>query len=334
MTMHPNELDLLDHADGAAFPGDAEVAAHVATCEQCAALVRAFATSDPTLDDRQHDVAHHRADPLTEALMAELPEPAAGQLWRAEWDGLVQLLLVLSATDTTTETVPVIEAEAADDTSVELDRALLGWSAAVLAAEVATLPIRVLDLCLGMVDATVVSRVHRVAAGEPGDGDPIVSSLDERWGHRVQIHENLAALAEATWVPQTAEVGLVDLLRTTWSRPKLLADDLGVTPGQATAILAGERPLNDDQRKAVGRRLGREIGPAAPPDDVVWAIDHPTLRPRWRAKARRAGTQDNPAFRWETYSNSNFALAARTTGGLSHRDRLLAMMKQVLDDGA
>jgi len=334
MTMHPNELDLLDHTTGEAFPGDAEVAAHVATCAQCAALVQAFATSDPMLDEQQPEVVYHRATPLTEALVAGSPQPAAGQLWRAEWDGLVQLLLVLAATDTTTETVPVIEAEAADDTCVEIDRALLGWRAALLAAEAATLPIRVLDLFLGMVDDEVVARVHRVADGEVGDGDPIVSPLDERWGHRVQIHENLAALAEATWVPHTAEPGLVDLLRSTWSRPKLLADDLGITPGQATAILAGERPLNDDQRREVGHRLGREIGPAAPPDDVVWAIDHPTLRPSWRAKARRAGRQDSPAFRWETYSNSNFALAARTTGGLSNRERLLAMVKQVLDDGA
>jgi hypothetical protein len=304
------------------------------TCEQCAALVHRFETSESMLDEDQHEVAHRRAAPLAAALTAEPPQPATGQLWRAEWNGLVQLLLIVRATDTTAQAVPVIEAEAADDRSVRLDQAILGWVAAVLVADVATLPVRVLDLFLGNVDANIIDRVERVSAGEPGDGEPIVSPLDERWGYRVGIHEKLAALASATWIPRSAETGLVELLRTTWSRPSALAADLGTTFGQATAILAGERPLSEDQRKEVGRLLGREIGPAAPPDDVVWALDHPTLRPNWRARALRARTQDSAAFRWYTYTNSNFALAARTTGGLNDRERLLAKVKQVLDDGA
>ena len=199
MTMHPNELDLLDYATGEAFPGDADVAAHVATCAQCAATVQTFTTSDSTLDNEQEAVIYHRAPALTEALVAGAHPAAAGQLWHAEWDGLVQLLLVLTATDTTAQAAPIIEAEAADDTSVELDRALLGWSAAVLAAETATLPIRVLDLFLGMVDADVVDRVNRVAAGEAGDGDPIVSALDERWV--------IAFRSTRTWLPSQLRPG-------------------------------------------------------------------------------------------------------------------------------
>jgi hypothetical protein len=334
MTMHPNELDLLDLAAGQAFPGEAEVAAHVATCEQCAAAVQAFAASVPIIGDAQTQVVHHRAAPLAQALHAELPTPAAGQLWRAEWDGVVQLLVVVAATDTTTDAMPVIEADGADDTSLELDPSLLGWRAAVIAAEVASVPIRVLDRFLGVVSRNVLDRARAVAAGDPGDGDPIVSPLDERWGHRAQLHENLVALTEATWVPETAEVGIVELLRAAWDRPSALAKDLGTTPGHATELLTGKRPLNDDERREVGRRLGRDLGPAAPPAEVLWALDHPTVRPSWRAKALRSGTQDTSAFRWATYANSNFALAARTTGGLSERERWLATVKQVLDDGA
>jgi|GEM_PF-1313713 len=335
MTLHPNELDLLDHATGESFPGDEEVAVHVAECPHCAAVVQAFVESEPIMTTSSpRSVEYHRAHSLAEALAQEPPEPATGQLWRAEWDSRVLLVLILAAEDATIRAVPIIEAEAVDDTSVGLDRGLLGWNAAVLAGEQATLPIRVLDRFLGTANHEVMRRVIRVAAGDVGDGAPIVSPLDERWGHRVQIHENLIALSDASWVPRTAEVNLVQLLRSEWNRPSELAHDLGITSGQATAILAGDRQLNEEQRRVVEHRIGRRIGPAAPPDGLVWAIDHPAIRPIWQAKARRLGTQDSAAFRWATYTDSNFALAARTTGGLSERERLLARVKQVLDDGA
>lgn len=331
--MHPTELDLLDFATGEAFDGQVNVAEHVGSCARCAALVETFTSTGALVGEELPNIEVERSDSLVQAITEPPPNPAPGQLWRAEWDGTVQLLLIVSATDATMEAVPLIDAEALDEASVSIGMTL-GWNSAVVAADLATLPIRVLDRYLGTLSTGVVDRVRSVARGEPGDGDPIVSKFDERWASRVQTSEQIAMLADATWVPQNAEPDIPSLLHALWSRPQLLANDLGVRPGQATQILVGNRLLNDDQRRVVEQRLGREIGPAAPAADVVWAFDHPSLRMSWRAKARRAGTHDSPTFRWDTYLNSSFALAARTTGGLSARERILAMVKQVLDDGA
>lgn len=330
--MHPNDLELLDLAEGINFARAAEVAGHVRGCAQCsAALLEMAAATDeaelPTSNDA--DFIRFPATRMNE----DHPEPAAGQIWKAQWEGTSAIVLVTSASDTDVQVSPVIDAEDADDGSVLLSPEFIGWAIAVRAVAAVTMPTCVLDYCLAVLDESQLERISSVRHGAQGDGLPIVNPLDERWDGAAFLQLQLRRLETAGWVP-AGMVEPVDFIRSQWTGPRALSEAIGVTPGRALEILNGAGALTDGERAAVLHATGQAVGAGSPPPDLRWALDQPQVRPLWRKFAAVNHATDTAEFRWQTYSNGSFALAARSSASMTARGRALATVKQVLDAGA
>lgn len=313
---HLSELNLLDVA-----LSDASRAAldHVEACDECRAAVAQLAAGlKRPGQERALEVADRRA------AYAPIPprDPAAGDVWRATWDDIAQLVIVL-AVDEDSDTVKVAavgELDAADDESIPIDEQVLGWPAAALLAVQATIPIRTLDMLHG---DSVPLEAQDVA-------EPVVSATDLRALEHATFHENLAHLAEATWVPTHATGSLTEQLRAMWPKPSQLALALDIGNTEARELIQGTRAPTPTE-SALLAALGVEASRVAPPPvNAIWAIDRPQFRQRWRDLARTSGVSEAD-YRWTAYTDGQFALAARRTGaGTSSRETWLGKISEVL----
>lgn len=332
MNTHPHELDLFDLAQGIPFPGQGAAADHVRSCPDCTALVVQFSlVDDPAAAPPMSDP---RPAALAAALGASAPTPDRGQLWRAEWDGISLTVLIVRSRPDVLEVVGVTDAAAADPSCVPVRGDLLGYGAAAVAHDVTSLPMRVLDLFLGQVPTETLENVTAALAGGAMSFDAIVDSSDERERALDAARAALNMLQNASWIPLDATGDAIDDVKMLWPAPPVLATALGVLPGDARRIMQGQQPLTDDQRRRLSELAGRPIGSTRPDEDLLWALDHPSVRPLWRARAAAAGRGDDAAFRWETYHDLNFSLAARNTSGGAKREQLLSKVRQVLDGAA
>src|SRR5690606_16010091 len=112
--------------------------------------------------------------------------------------------------------------------------------------------------------------------------------------------------------------------------PPELGAALGVLPGTARQIMRGQRPLTDEESDRLRAFIPGFAGGVHVDPDIAWAVDRPEVRPLWESAAQAAGTHDSAEFRWQFYSSGQFALAARTTGTRSARERALEIVKGVL----
>jgi hypothetical protein len=332
MMHHPNDLDLLDLSEGVAFERSPEVAAHVQGCDSCATALAEMSNAS----ERSLSVAVLAPTAIQLPIRSQeeqRPAPAAGQIWKAAWDGASAILLVVSTQDALLTVLPVIDAQEADDSSVLLPPESTGWATAVRAALQAVVPLCTLDYCIAVVEQSLLTRVIAAADGADGDGDPIVNEMDERWDGAAHLQLQLRRLEKARWVPDEL-IDPHEEIRSRWPGPRALSEAVGVTPGRALEILNGDGALTESERAKVAELTGLDIGSGTPPSDLQWALDQPEVRPLWRKFAAVNLTEDSPQFRWQTYTNGSFALAARSTGSLSARQQALAKVKQVLNAGA
>lgn len=327
---HPDYLELTAFALDTA--SDRTVEAHVATCDICGDIVIKLRAVTP-IWEQPNAVDVGLADGVASAL-TELPDPAAGQLWRIEWDGVVALVAVLTIdADGDADVAPIIDAEDLDSCSVTISRATLGWDAAILAATVVTVPARVFDRYIGQLAAAALQRVFDVVAGAPGDGSAIDDPDDRRLRHQRTTFAALECLATATWLPEpdSGKVDALDTLKELWATPGTVAEALGVTPGKAMSILDGTTPLTDEWRSTVEAAANVTMSHSIPSEGLARALDHVQVRSFWREAAKRRGLTDTPEFRWQVFTSTNFALAARATG-VSQLDADIARVKQVLSE--
>jgi hypothetical protein len=267
---------------------------------------------------------------------ASMPDPSRGQLWRATWEGVTQLVLVLRVTAAGTATVvPVtVDPPASDEASVvaDADLTMLGHEATLWGGLAADMPFLVFDVLLGVVAPTIVAAAERVAVGEGRDelpeglrtGSRVESPFDPAAQVRAELSDALDLLGHAAWVASSAPAGksLPELLKGRKEVPELLreiAETLGLKPPEVMSIMKGARPVLPDQAPVFARIAGlteQEVLSAAPPlpDGLILELD----RPRWRKAltARRASAGSEGAAR-RSVAYGALALAARQTGASS-----------------
>jgi hypothetical protein len=264
------------------------------------------------------------------------PDPARGQLWRAAWEDVTQLVLVLQVTGQGLARVaPVtIDPPAADDTSAVLDAdvTVLGHRATVWGGLAVLVPFMVFELMIGVVAAAVVDGAEQVAVGRAADGLPTgvhAGSGETSVFHaaaevRAEISDNLGRLSSAAWVPKAPGPSrtLRELLQ---GRPDMadvmqaLAGALGVQLPAVVDIMTGKRPVTPTQAGAVvdvtGLSEDQVLGAVSPlPVGLTSELDHPRWRKALRAR-RRPGETEAAARLAIGYRV--LALAARQTGPVS-----------------
>lgn len=160
----------------------------------------------------------HQAMVDLEAQLAQ--EPAAGQLWRLEFDGTVALVYLADLTDEHIVVVPVGEdVSYADDATVVVpaDRSPLGFAIGIWTDLDLRLPRYVLDRKLGDLDVDVPD----LTAEQPAE----VLPTDVRYRYRQRLQEPLQELVDAT-------ERLADDDRGQQQPLSVLLRDQGVQPSQ------------------------------------------------------------------------------------------------------
>jgi plasmid maintenance system antidote protein VapI len=329
---HPSDLELVAWADGelAAAEGNV-VGAHVEACPACRSLVAELPPPLPQLASRS-GAATVPALPrsLVEVLAAgRVADPAAGQLWQLEWDGRGAVGLIV---DVGADTVQVVPAE--DDPHLGDAWALLvdeadnpiGLDFVLWSGLAVTVPVRVLNVLLGVVPEPVMTRVRDAlaasAANQPGApggiGASVCSVLDERAQLAEAIKGRFAELAAATWLPamagEPANVG--ELLRAAGLQATQVADHLGLPPKEVLKLVRHQRPLSPEETGPLAALLGVAPSELAAtvsiPAELVAALDRPQRRSQLRVLAEAAGTRE-AAFR-RAEALAILPMAARRAG--------------------
>ncbi len=261
-------------------------------------------------------------DPLLRRLMGltwptpalDHPDPAPGQLWRAEWAGVACLVVIVEPHHgRTVSVVAAIADRVGDDTAVvAVTRHGLApsvWTGVSAAIKMFTLEHRITDLT-----GDSFAGVTDVLAGRRrGEWAAITSDLDDRILVRADLRERLRALADAEWQPAGAgdapTVG--ELAAAAGLQASSVADALGVAPGDARRLLQGRREPSPDELSALSDLLGSMPATgAAFDDDLVADLDLPEFRPPLSVLATNEYGGDELAAR-RAFAGRMMALAVR-----------------------
>lgn len=271
--------------------------------------------------------------PLSAVFQAVAADPSEGEIWRAAWARCVQLVLVVEVGDSDIDVVPVSsDVEIADEQTVRISPAaplthpLCAWSGLRQ-----WLPMRVLDVCITAVGALELEAVCR---GD-GEGAPITSLLDERDQLRTKLSDRMAELAAATWLPSSSGgIDLAKMLREHNLAPSALARELGVAPGDITAIARGDRAPSPEQANILSHLLeveAEQILSIQVDPDLVWVLDRPQFRHRLAERGLAESEPDEAAWRYQV-ATSKLPIAARTTGTSDARHRWMGLIESFLDE--
>ena len=260
-----------------------------------------------------------------------------GQLWRASWDDLNELVLVLDVLGDRVEIAPVsLDIDYADEETVVLPE-----QATPLHLEVAVwlglrrdLSMGVLDRCLGAVERW--RHLLSSAGFEDLRRGSRLLIADPRAEYRARLEDAFDVFAAATWVP-IGSGALAEMLRSAGLGPEQLVTLLNVTPQQAFAVLRGRAAISAEQAGLLTEVLGSapdDLLAANPslPVDLVARLDRPRRRVQVRELARRRRMPETEAWRAAAYGT--WALAARQAGDRSDPawdDRLDRYFDVVLD---
>lgn len=254
-----------------------------------------------------------------------------GQVWRARWDEVSVLVLVLDVDAREVNTVPVtIDPPGEDETSVVVDgsRTVFGVETTVWAGLVSCVPLRVLERVVDAWDDDIVgciaARVQGLqapAAAGVREGRSIRSVLEPDAEVRAVLADDLDYLRHAPGLP-IEESGrpsgnLASLLGDRLDL-KALCSALEMPQPEVMKLLRGKVPLPPDRIDAIASATGlpaeqiaRTVRPL--PADLVSAVEHPRWRSVWVRRARRLEVSEVQARLSGSYGA--FALAARQTGG-------------------
>jgi hypothetical protein len=172
-------------------------------------------------------------DAVRAAFEADPGDPLPGQLWRARWDEVVELVLLLEVGDGDVFAAPIsLDDRCADEDTVILQstQTSLTTTVAVWMGLAQRLPLYVLDRRLG------ISRV------DVTDRDWVAHAIDAR----ARAADALGFLADATWAPSgTGELGR--MLASASLDPQALIELLDVSPQIALALRRGQLAATPDQ---------------------------------------------------------------------------------------
>lgn len=280
--------------------------------------------------ERRGSLAPPQLHDLVGAFASEPPDPTAGQIWRARWGSVAQVVLLAASEGDDFQMVPLTpDVNLVDDSAVVLPEATtpLGFAAAGWVGLRRRVPIRVLDVLLGSVDDAVL---HEIVSGR-GAGASISSAVDERAQVRDAIARRLSDLADATWLPE-AIVNLEEEFHQRGLRPASVAREIGVEPGDIIDLIRGDRAPSPEvaQRLAGLLKVDPTTLTAVPVDgDLVKVLDLPKFRRRLAEKGRLQGVVDEVAWRYRV-ATQELATAARTTGPTDGVRRWLGLVEAYL----
>ena len=261
------------------------------------------------------------------------PEPALGQLWRAEWAGTACLVVVSG--ERVGRLVPVMVATA---DQIGDERALVAesvngmmtsvWGGVTSSIKMFTLEYRITDLTSGSFEMLMAVADSQ----QQGDWAPISSDLDDRVLIQTDLSERLQLLSEAEWIPVASEgqTSIAELAESVGIRASQVADHLGVAPGDARRLLRGQREPSADEIRDLTVLLGTVPKVSVQFDEsLVAGLDLPEFRPRLQRAARDEHQGDEVAAR-RALAGHMEALAAR------HRDpgsrNWVSLIREVLNE--
>lgn len=273
MTRHPTSPRLLLAATGA----DSRAALHAETCSRCARIVGSLAT-DP-LPTASVDL--RASTPLLEHLGEPMPDdtPAANDIWRAEWDGWAELVVVVARPDD--DHVSVAAADTANPDASRTFRAQ-AVAEAGLAGPIAVLPEPPILAPRYALDR----RVGRV------DNMPLPGNERPPWELRV-AYERLRRLVEDASAAATEPV-VASTLGELLHSHGISRDDLrnaGLSRRNASLILQDRQSPTPAQIGIIARLTGvpsEELEErAGRPDGTLIVLLHaPENRPKIAERAR------------------------------------------------
>lgn len=302
-----------DHpTDVALATGAPSVQLHVATCERC--RVRAQSPPVPRPGFEQLPPSPSAPQQLVSA-MGGIPDfdtaPAAGQLWRLEFDGIAAPAVIADADDDVLVVWAVGEDPTfADPATVVLDPSLLGMDIGVWTTLEFEVPRLTTERHLAELDDKTFARLldvrARLAANEvsAGDGAGFTSELDVRLPYREELARPLHALSDLTRQlagdnGAAATGSLRSLLDTSGLNPARLRE-LGFDSVERQALRDDQLYLTDDDidRIAVAaKQPGEYVAALAPtPPLVLVAALH---RPQRRRQVAEVATREGIAERTE-----------------------------------
>lgn len=273
-------------------------------------------------------------EPLSAIFNAPVTDPEEGEIWRATWASVVQLVLVTEVGDSTISAVPLSpDVEFADDETVVLDPGPpLTHSLGAWCGLQQTLPIRVLDSAVARVGPADLEAI-RIGLGAAAT---VTSVFDDRHQVRTLMADRMAELAAASWLPSTAPaIELGERFRERGLTPSKLAIELGIAPGDVTALARGDRVPTRDQAEILSTLLAVEVEQllvVRVDPDLVWALDRPKFRRRLAERGIAESEPDEAMWRLQM-ATAKLPVAARATGPSDPRRRWMGLIETYLDEG-
>lgn len=215
---HPVDSELAAFAEGAVTES-VYISEHVATCRSCAEIVSRLSanlegppsfTAPPGIDAVPSSALRRLAE-------AANPQPAPGQLWRAEArPGEILLVWIRRLrSDGRLAVVPVtFDPDYADEYSLVLDaeQSPLGIDLVFHTTVESTIDQRALTNSLGAIEVATEIEAVRTARGGGTRvaglhvGSPIASMADERVQYRQQLADTLVEMTTARFQPDSSEL--------------------------------------------------------------------------------------------------------------------------------
>ncbi|MFE7949950.1 hypothetical protein [Streptomyces sp. NPDC057426] len=244
-------------------------------------------------------------------------DPRPGQIWRAVWDDVVEIVAITAVDGVAVFALPIsLEPRFHDSQTL-----LLPASASTLSQPLALwcglarrLPWCVLDRQVSQLS------VQLDAKGSPAQtatdyryGNPIPSSAAQVSEFRAVLADTMDVLASAHWAPQGSG-NLAVLLKQRGLGPADLIQHLGIEPPRALAVLRALTPLTPREAGLLAPILGLpldDVLAANPPlpDRLVHELSRPARRVQIRRLAQLTGTAEDDARQQALFAT--LVLAAR-----------------------
>ena len=292
---HPSDLELADYVDAELDEATSEeVERHLDSCELCARLVAQAGTPLPFDEGAAAPIDEESAAALAVAFGDEPGPVEAGSLWRLEWDGAAEAVLVITVEADKVEIVPVVFDPLVGDEGTRLLEA--GESPVRAAGAVWTglrrrVPLGAFAQYLGACGEDVMERLF---AGGQSLGGPMRSSAEPAARVRARLILHLERLDGARWTPPQAAARPTTVssrLEQLGMAPTELAKRLGMIPADVTAVLRGRRAFTDSEARAAAGLLGLDPTAIAQPPPVPAGLVIELQKPRWRSALARRGSR-------------------------------------------
>lgn len=281
-------------------------------------------------DELLRDAAAAAVPTLTPAALRERFGPPSdwrilpGQLWRAAWDDVTMLLLIVSVSGEAVTAAPATvdpAVEADDSLIVDATRSVLAEPVTIWSGLMRQIRLEVLDQPIDEIGADV-AKWCTTKSGMPHSsrlGSAPASPFEMDIDVGAMVADDIEVLANApSWAAEVDFALTKDSAAVSPpSRDQLAAlrSRLGLALPEILALVDGKRPATSaGEIEALREVLGHVPRVEPPARGLVIELSHPRWRSAARAFARRSGRGEAEARLEMAYGISGASMAARQTG--------------------